>query len=490
MSRKLMKVVALLAVVGILVAACQPATPETVVETVIETVVVEKEGETIIETVVVEKEVVTEVTPVPVDKGLVEFGGFYPADSPWGRAFRMIGYRFESENPDCQFVYAEYPGVEGGQALELRAKEGNPVSISQAGGVTNTGSQASIQKQWESGLFYDLSEAMTGSAYGVDGATWLDTFNAAAQEYMITGEGQIGSLPYQQTQIIMWINQGIYNELGLETPTTWSQFLSNCEVLKENGIACVGGGGFNGYIGYWYDMIIYRLLGFEKMTALYQNTDPEITWDNTPEVVTAAEMLNDLIVNGYTAEGFVGGDFTAEQVAFFTGRSAHLFVGTWLVGEMKDSIPEGFEMSVAYFPAVDGYEDLTPYESAFGFINAMSVYNPGANEVEPHSLECAVRFAKLITSPEVQEELSSGSNLDYVTAIIGGQGPSGIPGIGELLDGMQEWFPFMAGATYLTAEASSRYWDNVANLAAGGLTPEEFATKMAEDWADIYSRVE
>jgi len=63
MYKKLFLVLGLLVMVSMFVAACQPAAePETV--TVIETVIVEKEGETIVETVVVEKEVVTEVEKV------------------------------------------------------------------------------------------------------------------------------------------------------------------------------------------------------------------------------------------------------------------------------------------------------------------------------------------------------------------------------------------------------------------------------------------
>ncbi len=160
----------------------------------------------------------------------------------------------------------------------------------------------------------------------------------------------------------------------------------------------VGGGGFSGYIGYWYDMILFRLLGADKFLALYQNLDPEIRWDNTPEVLVAAEMLDDLIVKGYTSDGFVGGDFTAEQVAFFTDRSpTYLWVHGWSADGRFNS--EGFEMSVAYFPTVDGYEDVSPYESAFGFLNGWTIY--GAQD--EHTLDCTVRYAKLLTSAEVME---------------------------------------------------------------------------------------
>ena len=62
--KKTILVIALLVIAAMALAACQPATPEK--EVVVETVVVETEGETIIETVIVEVEV--EVTPEPVTR--------------------------------------------------------------------------------------------------------------------------------------------------------------------------------------------------------------------------------------------------------------------------------------------------------------------------------------------------------------------------------------------------------------------------------------
>lgn len=480
MYRNMMKVLGLMIVAGLLLSACVTAAPEP--EKVVEKVV-----ETVVETV--EKEVIKEVeVPVeaePVEKAVVEFGGFYPSDSAWGRMYRMLGYRFEAENPDCQFLYSEYPGVAGADALKLRAQEGDPVSMA-GGGIGSETTAAEIKLHWESGMFYDLADVMAGPAYGQEGVPWLETFTEGAQTFMVTEGGRIGTIPYQQTQIVLWINQNIYSDLGLTVPTTWSELLANCEVLAKNNIACVGGGGFSGYIGYWYDMILFRLLGADKFLALYQNLDPEIRWDNTPEVLVAAEMLDDLIVKGYTSDGFVGGDFTAEQVAFFTDRSAHLFVGTWLVGEMADSIPEGFEMSVAYFPTVDGYEDVSPYEFAFGFLNGWTIY--GAQD--EHTLDCTVRYAKLLTSAEVMEEITSGDYLDFQTTIIGGQGPSGVPGIGDLLAVQKLWFPATGGIGAAAPEARSAYWENLETFASGLMTAEEFAQRMAEDWVEIFSRIE
>ena len=64
MYKKLILVLGVLVIVSLAVAACQPAPAEPETITVVETVVVEKEGETVVETVIVEKEVEVEVEKI------------------------------------------------------------------------------------------------------------------------------------------------------------------------------------------------------------------------------------------------------------------------------------------------------------------------------------------------------------------------------------------------------------------------------------------
>ena len=93
MNKKIFALLALLMVISIFVAACAPETVvETVVvekegETIIETVVVEKDGETIVETVVVEVEVEAEAEPVEqvlhAALGVGPGGGEADMERPW-----------------------------------------------------------------------------------------------------------------------------------------------------------------------------------------------------------------------------------------------------------------------------------------------------------------------------------------------------------------------------------------------------------------------
>jgi ABC-type glycerol-3-phosphate transport system substrate-binding protein len=482
--------------IAALLASCATPTPQIIKETVVvekpvekvvkETVVVEKEKvvkETVVvkETQVVEKEKVVVATPVP--KKIVEFASFWPADSPWGREFIALGYRLEVENPECKFVLTEFPGAEAYKGVTLRAQEGDPVDI-RSGGASSLAPGGG--EEWKAGYLYDLTADMKTPAYGQTSGTWFDTFNAAAQKYMVMEDGKIASVPYQQTQIVLWYNLDHYEKYKLKPPRTWGDLMANCEVLKKNGISCIGGGGFSGYIGYWYDMILFRLMGNDAQYALYQNTDPALKWTTVPEVVKAAEMLVEMIDKGYTVDGFVGGDFTANQVAYFQGKATHLFIGTWLMGEMKDAVPKDFRQAVTYFPTVEGYEAKTPYEAAFGFINDMGVYKPGTKARQQHSTECAIKYLKLFTSKEVQTQLVAAQN--YVSVIKDVPGPQDIPGIGQLLSNLKLWFPAFQNLSYTAPELRTKMWDNAVLLATKQITPKQFAERQQKDWDEFFAR--
>jgi raffinose/stachyose/melibiose transport system substrate-binding protein len=258
--------------------------------------------------------------------------------------------------------------------------------------------------------------------------------------------------------------------------------MANSEVFKANGIASIGGGGFNGYVGYWYDNLLYRLMGNEKMNALYNGTDPSLAWTD-PEPVMAAQMLVDMIHNGYAADGFVGGDFAANQVAFFTGQVAHLYVGTFVLGEVADVIPPDFEFGVTYFPTVEGYEDLTPYEAVTGFMNSFGIFNPGDDSTKNYSVECAVDYMKLYTDPTVQAGLVQA--LDFISPVKGVPGPDSIPGVGDVMAGIQEWWPANQAMYYtFPAELRTKMWDNIVLLTSDEVTPEEFGELMETDYAE------
>lgn len=463
MSRKAIWSTSWLLIAAILLGACAPA-PAVAPQVVVETRVVK------------ETQVVA-ATPVP--KQVVEFASFWPKDSPNGREMTALGYRLEAENPECDFVFTEYPGAEAYKTVSLRAQEGDPPDVYSGGAnaLVPGGSP-----EWKAGLIYDLAKDMAGPAYNPDNGTWIDTFTPGARNEM-EFEGHVGMVPANQVVLALFYNKALYEQYGQKPPRTWEELMANSEVFKQNGIPSIGGGGFNGYVSYWYDNILYRLLGNDKMFALYNKKDPNIKWTD-PEPLRAAEMLVDMIQKGYTADGFVGGDFAANQVAFFTGKVPHLYIGTFVMGEVKDVMPKDFQFGVTYFPTVGGYEDKTPYESLAGYTNSFGIFNPGKSAKTAHSTECAVKYLKLYSDKEVQAGLVG--SLGFLSAVKGVPGPSDIPGVGDLLANQKAGWPTnQAMYFHLDPAVRTKMWDNVVLLASEQLTPQEFVETMQKDYDAI-----
>jgi len=108
MSRKLNLLIVVLVTFTMLLGACAQPTPEVIIETV----VVEKEGETVIETVevikTVEVEKVVEVTPMSEepqgDKTLIVWWSHWANEPSKRTVIEKIAADYEAENPDVDIV--------------------------------------------------------------------------------------------------------------------------------------------------------------------------------------------------------------------------------------------------------------------------------------------------------------------------------------------------------------------------------------------------
>ena len=106
-------------------------------------------------------------------------------------------------------------------------------------------------------------------------------------------------------------------------------------------------GTFNGYMQLYLDYLLARRVG---MAPILNAIAGKRTFASIQGVSAAATQLRTIIKSGYILKGFQATDFTAAQLNFFQGRAAMILMGTWLEGEMKESIPPGFQLGTFPFP--------------------------------------------------------------------------------------------------------------------------------------------
>jgi raffinose/stachyose/melibiose transport system substrate-binding protein len=290
-------------------------------------------------------------------------------------------------------------------------------------------------------------------------------------------EGKFYGAPEQVFIWLLHYNKKMLDEWGVQPPATWDDMLALCETIKGKGVAPIAvTGQVNFYVGMWSDSLFQRYAGTEKiMDYLYGDTDMKLADD--PDFLKAAQEMMKLKDNGCLIDGWEGTDFTTNQVYFFQDKAAMILMGSWLATEMKDSIPEGFQLAVAPFPTVaDG---KGKQDAIFG--RALSWNIPAKTDVP----ELATEFLRRFTSNETAQKRSD--ELSAVSPNLGVTPPAGIIGIDQVLEDAKsaEFILYNFGVNSAKYGLAAAWYDPIVEMWKGNLTPEEALAKIDENLASV-----
>ena len=168
-----------------------------------------------------------------------------------------------------------------------------------------------------------------------------------------TFDGRIYAVPSLVAYWVMYYNKNVYNELGLEVPTTWEQLESNLEAIKESGRTPVG----HTIEGRWPAFIWFSEFLIRSDPDFYERLVVGEASYTDPEVERAFLTWKDWMDRGWMDDGTAAFGFTAgESMAgdFATGEVAHMLVGTWFAETVNGTgIAEGDEWGMFVMPNMD-----------------------------------------------------------------------------------------------------------------------------------------
>jgi len=203
----------------------------------------------------------------------------------------------------------------------------------------------------EEGQLVDLTDALKGKPYDGEG-TWGDTFEPGILKLgQLDGKQYV--LPYYVMLYGWWYDPDLFAKNGWTPPKTFEELLALGEKIKAKGMAPITHQG-----KYPYYMIDGMLLpwamsvGGEEAIRNAQNLEPG-AW-NSPAMLRAAEMIDELNKKGFFQKGATGMTHTEAQQEFLQGKAAMVPCGTWLYSEMKGSIPEGTRIEFMPVPVMTG----------------------------------------------------------------------------------------------------------------------------------------
>jgi len=284
-------------------------------------------------------------------------------------AFQKILDDFNAEHPNIIVVQQPQPLADFSAKVMQAVREGEGPDI-----INTFPSEAS--NYIDEGLIVNLSEYIDDPDIGIPG--FKDKLPAAAYETVTQWDGNVFLLPLALYGEVFYINNTLFDELGLAIPTTWKELEEAGRVIyEETGKPAFG---FDSEIDGFQVLIMQNGSG-------YINTDTMTVEYNNPIAVEQLDWFCGLVQEGVFRlvgeDVYFSNPFGSQAVASYIGSPAG-------IGFVESAVDDQFEFTVQPIPQ-SGVED---YVSDWG--NGYIIFT--STEARQ---KAAFEFLKYMRSPEV-----------------------------------------------------------------------------------------
>ena len=259
------------------------------------------------------------------------------------RAFEGVLDRFMEINPDVEVRYRS-AGDELPTVLETAVKGGNPPDLAMLP---------------QPGVLKDF--ATRGELESLDFAR--DAVEQNMGEYAVelgTVDGTLyGFLVLTNNGSPVWYNVQLFEEAGVQPPSTWEELVDVASTLKDSGVPAYSFGGADGWtLSAIFENIYLRTAGPEKYDQLAAH---EIPWTD-PSVKEALGYMADLFEDPENIaggpEGALETDFptSVSQVFSTSPKAAMTIIADFAYGVITDSTEAQpvTDFDVFDFPSING----------------------------------------------------------------------------------------------------------------------------------------
>ncbi|AFG37038.1 ABC transporter substrate-binding protein [Spirochaeta africana] len=297
----------------------------------------------------------------------------YMSDEAPKLAFENLVADFESKNPDIRVE------VNTTAHEQFKIVLPNWLTSRNAPDVVTWFAGYRMQAFAERGLLEPLNDAFAPGEFE-------DAFPEAfirASSY----DGDIYFLPQSWYWWAVYYNTEVFDELGLEVPETWDEFLAVSETLKQNGIAPIAIGARDTWTaGGWLGALNTMINGFDYHMDLTAGNIP-YTDPGMQEVFETFAMLNE---RGYIMENATSYSWQEATTPLFNGEAGMYLMGQFLYDVAPDDVKPNLDFF--RFPTMEagqGYAVDTPTD---GYMIPANARNK----------EAAMRFINYLATEESQ----------------------------------------------------------------------------------------
>ncbi|GIG21173.1 ABC transporter substrate-binding protein [Cellulomonas chitinilytica] len=344
------------------------------------------------------------------------------------------------------------------QSIQLKAGQGDLPSL------LASGNSPQIAKDLnKSGALVNIGAEL--GEMGLDDAI----IPAAKSTIEALYDGQVYVLPTEFNVEGIWYNKKLFADNGIEVPTTWDDLVAAADKLNAAGIQPFSADGKDGWpLTRLVGNYIYRSVGPD---ALAKVADGSARLTDSDYVEGAAKVA-DLGAKGYFGPSVGSIDYTTAVNQFLSGNAAMFYMGSWILGNFND--PEANKIgndNIGFmpFPAVEGGKGSADQLAANVGV-PLAISQDRYDEGSKHWLGCIARnFGAqslkdqgVITGFKVNGDVG---DVPPLTQAVQDQ-------IGKTTDTVL-WFEAL-----FPPRASTESQTNASLLVTGGLSPEEFMSKI------------
>lgn len=315
----------------------------------------------------------------------------------------------------------------------------------------------------------DLSGTTAATTVREDLQPLMDQYGVCA--------GRTSALPYSVMASSVIYNTQMFEDLGLEVPTTWDELRQTAETLKANGITpfygtfkddwTVGQGWYDYAVGGSLDVIDF----FDALAAEGDAVGPDSAVSFEKDFSAAMERMTEL-ASTYTNPDADSRAYGDGNLAFAQGQAAMYLQGPWALGEIAKTSPD-LPVGTFPLPMTDDPDDLAVRVN----MDLAAIIPEGSRHQE-----AARDFLEYLYQPEIIEAYNE-SQLGFAPTK-DAPAPSD-PRVAGMIPYYEEGRIYQ-GASVLVPKTIPVF--NYAQAMILGASPERTLRTMDQDWARLAFR--
>ena len=301
---------------------------------------------------------------------------------------------------------------------------------------------------------------------------FLDKLYEANKDLAYAEDGNIYAFPFSGQEYVLWYyNKALFEENGLEIPTTYDD-LKNCiEVFKSKGITPLALFGQEG----WNTAAAYDVVATRYTEGGIKALDEGTASITDEAYASAAKTLEELVAAGLFQESATTTNYDQASEMFLSGNAAMFINGQWYIEDATSAL--GDNVDWMFYPAADeaSYEAGKSVFSGGGSASGFAV-NP-----DSENAELAAEVAEFITEKYCEAKVMYRHN-PLVALDTGKEPDSEYP---AMMKKLSDTLPTITATTKFTwGLTNSTFNDGIQSesqgLVSGQFTAEEFIADMTD----------